>query len=152
MPFVAQIMAAYNWAFAHIQTEMAAALTDNNQIAEADIERRRDVLDRGTYVLLFGQFELAVNQAFSRAHDRRRSNPDWTHRRGWDMPALSGDRVPFETRLSLTLDRKLPAFGKALSAYGHRNHCAHGGTTVAVGSIPQLASDIRSWERQLKSS
>jgi hypothetical protein len=152
MQFVSQIIDTYDWASRHLQAEMAFALATNDQQAIRALELKRDVLDRGTYVLLFGQFELAVNRAFKAAHGKRSTNPDWTRRRGWDMPALSGDKVPFQTKLALTLDGRSTAHGKATAAYGNRNHCAHGGTTVSVGSIAQLAIDIRAWDRQLKSS
>ncbi len=102
------------------------------------------------FVLMFGQFEVAVNDAFQAAKAARSGNPDWTQCRGRDADSLQGRKVPFETKLSLVLDRRLPAFGKILNTYGIRNHCAHGGMTVPVGSIDSLETDLYAWQAELR--
>ena len=112
---------------------------------------RGDILERGIFVLMFGQFERAVTSAFENAVNARATSPDWSRRRGWDIPSLEGKKVPFDTRLATVLDRRSPSFGRILQTYAIRNHCAHGGTTNAVGSIDALEADLYRWHGQLRS-
>lgn len=151
MKLVPQIKDAYDWAIGHNQADLAIALANNNIAAIDRLDKIRDTIDRGAYVLLFGQFENDLNDHFNQAVAKRTANPDWTHRRGWDVPALSAKKVPFETRLALTLDRNSSAYAKVMTAYSNRNYCAHGGMTVAVGSINQLVADLIAWSRLLRS-
>jgi hypothetical protein len=151
MKLVPQIKDAYDWAISQNRAELVSALAINNAPAIARLNAIRDFLDRGAYVLLFGQFENDVNDHFAAALAKRTSNPDWTRRRGWDVPALAGKKVPFDTRLALTLDRTSSAYTKVMAAYSNRNHCAHGGMTVAVGSIDQFVADLTAWSRLLRS-
>lgn len=146
-----EIKAAYDWFFAHYSAE-ATRLASQNDIAELDrIEVNRDILERAVFVLMFGQFENAINSAFDTAVTIRATNPDWTRRRGWDTVSLKGKKVPFETKLAMVLDSRSPSFGKIIQTYGTRNHCAHGGTTNAVGSIDSLESDLYRWNGELRS-
>ena len=89
-------------------------------------------------------------EIFDEAMAARADNPDWTRRRGWDVPGYNGKRVPFETKLALVLDRQGGHFGRVLHAYGLRNHYAHGSTTVPVEPIPQLAKDLYTWQAELR--
>lgn len=145
-----QIRSAYDWFFAQWQSEAMRAAGAGDLVALARLEEKRDTLERAVFVLMFGQFEVAVTEAFQAARAARTGNPDWTHRRGWDADSLRGRKVPFETKLSLVLDRRLPAFGKILNTYGIRNHCAHGGMTEPVGSIDSLEADLYAWQAELR--
>jgi hypothetical protein len=151
MQLANQIKDAYDWAMRHHQAETLAALANNDHAAITRLDKVRDAIDRGVYVLLFGQFENEVNEKFARARDRRSSNPDWTQRRGWDMSALK-QKAPFDTRLAMTLDKNTAAFSRVMAAYDNRNHCAHGGMSVAVGPISQLYADIWTWRALLRGS
>lgn len=133
------------------QAEVSKAMETNDTGAVSRLDEKRDPLERGVFVVLFGQFEQVVTEYFERARDARATNPDWTFRRGWDVPAYRGRRVPFETQLALVLDRDGPAHGKILSAYSRRNHCAHGGTSEPVGSIDQFVNDLYEWRALLRS-
>jgi len=115
------------------------------------MEARRDLLERGIFVLMFGQFEKAVTSKFEGAVNARAANPDWTRRRGWDVSSLKSKKVPFEIKLAMVLDSQSPSFGHILQTYAKRNHCAHGGTTNAVGSIDALVADLYRWHRELQS-
>ncbi|MGH7090991.1 MAG: hypothetical protein ACREE4_05760 [Stellaceae bacterium] len=115
----------------------------------ARLDEKRDALERGVFVILFAQFEKAIKEHFEKARDVRSSNPDWTHRRGWDIPAYLDRRVPFETMLSLVLDQRNPSLSKILQAYGRRNHCAHGGSSVPIGSIDEFVKDLYVWQSLL---
>jgi hypothetical protein len=152
MQLASQIKDAYDWAMRHHQADTAAALASNDHAKITQLDKVRDAIDRGVYVLLFGQFEIAVTDKFARARDRRSTNLDWTQRRGWDMSSLKHRKVPFETRLALTLDSNTTAFKNAMAAYENRNHCAHGGMSAAVGPISQLYADIWSWNALLRGS
>lgn len=145
-----EIKATYDWFFAHYGAETAERAR-NNDIAGIDrMEARRDILERGIFVLMFGQFEKAVTSAFEDAVDARATNPDWNRRRGWDTSSLRGRKVPFETKLAMVLDSQSPSFVQIMQTYATRNHCAHGGTTNAVGSIDALEADLYRWHGELR--
>jgi hypothetical protein len=145
-----EIKASYDWFFARYQAEIADRAKRNDIAGIDQMESRRDILERGIFVLMFGQFEKAVNSKFNDAMNARAANPDWTHRRGWDTPSVRGKKVPFDTKLAMVLDSRLPSFGQVLQTYATRNHCAHGGTTDAVGSIDALEANLYRWHGELR--
>jgi hypothetical protein len=145
-----EIKATYDWFFAHYTVETAERARTNDIAGIDQMESRRDILERGIFVLMFGQFEKAVTARFENALDQRITNPDWTRRRGWDTPSITGKRVPFDTKLAMVLDSRSPSFARILQTYATRNHCAHGGTTTAVGSIDSLEADLYRWHAELQ--
>lgn len=146
-----EIKATYDWFFQHYESEIEVRAR-NNDIAGIDqMEARRDILERGIFVLMFGQFEKAVNSTFENAVNARAANPEWTRRRGWDTSSLKGRKVPFDTKLAMVLNSQSPSFAKILQTYATRNHCAHGGMTDPVGSIDALEADIYRWHGELRS-
>lgn len=146
-----EIKATYDWFFAHYTAEVAERAQRNDIPGIDQMELRRDILERGVFVLMFCQFEKAVTTKFEDALDARVTNPDWTHRCGWDTASLTGKKVPFDTKLAMVLDSRSPSFGYILQTYATRNHCAHGGTTNAVGSIDALEADLYRWHAELRS-
>lgn len=146
-----EIKAAYDWFFAQHAAEVAQRASRNDITGIDQMDEIRDVLERGVFVLMFGQFEKAVVAKFESAIATRATNVDWTHRRGWDTSVLRGKKVPFETKLALVLDSRSPSFGKITQTYATRNHCAHGGTTNPVGSIDALEADLYRWNAELHS-
>lgn len=145
-----EIKSSYDWFFTTYETEVRD-LAQRGDIAAIDrMEAKRDILERGIFVLMFGQFERAVAIAFETALNARINNPDWTRRRGWDTSSLSGTKVPFETKLAMVLDKRSRVFGRIIQTYGIRNHCAHGGTAIAVGSIDALEAELYRWQAELR--
>ena len=140
-----RIKAAYDWFYAQWQSEAAEATRADDMTALTKLEEKPDVLEHGVFVLMFGQFEIAVDDVFAAARQVRIGNPDWTSRRGWDAGSLQGRKVPFETKLSLVLDRRSNAFGNVLATYARRNHCAHGGMSAPIGGIDALETDLYAW-------
>lgn len=147
---VPRIKAAYDWMVRSYEAAVADAMATGDTSAVDRLDETRDVVDRSIFVLLFAQFEAAVNECFEQARDSRASNPDWTSRRGWDVPAYRDRRVPFETKLALVLDRRQQDHAKVLQASAVRNHCVHGGSRQPVGSIDQLVADLFVWHAQLR--
>lgn len=147
---VPQIKAAYDWMVGAYRDEVANAMATGDTSAVDRLDERRDSLERGVFVVLFAQFEKLVTEYFEEARDNRATNPDWTTRRGWDVPAYRDRRVPFETKLALVLDQQQPSHRKVLQAYALRNHCAHGGTSQPVGSIDQFVNDLYTWQTLLR--
>lgn len=145
-----EIRATYDWFFTHYENEVAARARRNDIAGIDQMEARRDVLERSVFVLMFGQFEKAVTSTFESAVQARATNADWTRRRGWDTSLFSSKKVPFDIKLAMVLDRHSPSFGHILQTYGIRNHCAHGGTTTAVGSIDKLEEDLYRWQGELR--
>ena len=144
------IKSAYDWFFKRYEEEVAERAAKNDIAGIDQMEARRDTLERGIFVLMFGQFERAVDAKFVEARDKRSTNPDWTQRRGWDLDVLKGDRVAFLTRLSLVMDRENTAYKQIVETYGVRNHCAHGGTTDPVGSIDAPEARLYRWHSMLR--
>ncbi|MGJ3261869.1 MAG: hypothetical protein ACFE0R_01415 [Salinarimonas sp.] len=150
MQKLADIKAAYDWLLEQIEAQIRVHASTGDIASVDRFEAKRDLLERGIFVLMFGQFEVAVNRVFETARDDRSSNPDWARRRAWDVPSLQG-RVPFETRLAMVMDRRSEHFGRILTAYARRNHCAHGGTSDPVGSIDLVFADLYLWRAELRS-
>jgi hypothetical protein len=150
MQDVPQIKAAYDWMINAYRDEVLDARAAGDKGTVVRLGARRDSLERGVFVMLFGQFEKLVNEYFEQARDSRVANPDWSHRRGWDVPALTGRRIPFETKLALVLDRNGLHYGNVVTHYQVRNHCAHGGSDQPVGSIDQFVKDLYTWQGQLR--
>ena len=90
MQQIPQIKAAYDWMMAAYQAEVPEALAAGNLDR---LEEKRDILERGVFVMLFGQFENAVNDLFEAACDARSANPDWLRRRGWDVPGYMDRKI-----------------------------------------------------------
>ena len=97
------------------------------------VERQQRTNDHAYFLLCWGQLETEIDSACREAIRRRRENPDWLRRRGWDLynpedKRLSG--LSFEDRAKLVLDTK--AKGKewqaAMQWYNLRNFIAHGGS------------------------
>jgi hypothetical protein len=42
------------------------------------LDETRDTLERGVFVMLFGQFEKSVTEYFEQARDARSTDPDWS--------------------------------------------------------------------------
>lgn len=150
MRHLPQIRAAYDLFLAHWRAATAQAATEKNDALIIRLNGQRDVLERGMFVLMFGQFESAMNAAFETARAERLGNPDWTRRRGWDAQALQGERVSFETKLSMVVDERSAHYAAILTTYAIRNTCAHGGMTAAVGSIDSLEAELYVWAAQLR--
>jgi len=147
---VPQIKAAYDWMIEAYNVAVARAEAAGDRRAVDLLDAKRETLERGVFVVLFGQFENLVTEHFEGARDARTANPDWAMRRGWDVPAHGGRRVPFETKLSLVVDRRIAAYGKILEAYALRNYCAHGGSDRPVGSIDRFVQDLYTWQAALR--
>lgn len=59
-----EIKASYDWFFACYQAETAERARSSDIAAIDRMEVRRDMLERAAFVLMFGQFEKAVNSKF----------------------------------------------------------------------------------------
>ena len=108
---VLQIKAAYDWMIETYQKQVSAAASSNDQPSIDRLDAYRDSLERGIFVVLFGQFEVELNARFEARRDVKSSNSDWKVRRGWDAPQLlvaKVGRVPFETRLALMCSEHEP--------------------------------------------
>lgn len=150
MQRLSEIKAAYDWFFKHYRSEVDQRARQNDIPGIVQMNNRRDILERSVFVLMFGQFEIAVNSIFEAAREARTTNSDWSRRRGWDTASVNGRKVPFDTKLAMVLDRNSASFGKIMATYSTRNHCAHGGTANAVGSIDSLYADLFQWQSELQ--
>jgi hypothetical protein len=146
MKQVPVIKAAYKWMIAAYQTEVATAVAAGDTRAVDRLGEKRDAIERGIFVMLFAQFETEVTDCFRTARDTRSRKQKWADRRGWDVPVYQGSRTPFETRLALVLDKNDPSYNGIMHAYKIRNHFAHGGATLPIGSIDQFANDLYTWQ------
>lgn len=145
-----QIKAAYDWMIKEYDEQVKQATAAGSQAPIVRLESYRDSLERGVFVMLFGQFEREVTERFRSERESRKNNRDWRIRRGWDVPALGAKTVPFLTKLALLMDKEGRNFSKISAAYERRNHCAHGGTTDPVGSIDQFVEDLYVWQAELR--
>ena len=144
------IKASYDWFLSHYQREVSVLAANNDLDAIDRLDVKRDIFERGVFILMFAQFEAAVSDKFDTERTSRVGNPDWRHRRGWDADSLVGRKVPFETKLSMVLDKRSPYFNEIRRTYDIRNHCAHGGVTEPIGSIEGLSNALYDWHRAIQ--
>ncbi len=145
-----QIKAAYDWMIQEYDTKIGEATASTDMRSVQRLENFRDSLERGVFVLMFGQFEIDVTDRFRVERENRMRNPDWRIRRGWDTPSLGVKSVPFLSKLALMMDRTGKHYRKIELSYHRRNHCAHGGTSEPVGSIDQFFKDLYEWQAELR--
>ena len=93
---------------------------------------RQILNDQAYFLLCWGQLEQEIDEACRDAIRKRRLNPDWQVRRGWDLynpddRRLSG--LSFDDRAALVLDRRGgpgSPYARTMGAYELRNKIAHG--------------------------
>ena len=96
------------------------------------IDEKQRFNDQAYFILCWGQFEAAIDEACRTLIRRRQASSRWEDRRAWDLynpddKRLSG--LSFEERVKLILDWKGPgsrAWSLLLGYYGLRNQIAHG--------------------------
>ena len=93
------------------------------------VEQWQRINDQAYFVLAWGQFEAAIEDACREAVRRGQAHPSWTHRRAWslynpDDRRLSG--LSFTDRLTLVLERGGDNWKLAMKHYNLRNQIAHG--------------------------
>lgn len=100
--------------------------------------------DQAYFLLCWGQLETEIDDKCRDAVRRRRGDPAWQVRRGWDLynpddPRLSG--LVFEDRVRLVLDEQAgrgSPYALTLKHYGVRNQIAHGklqATRISVSAF-----------------
>ncbi len=119
-------------AYTQTDASLEAKRTPAAAASVASTEARQVLNDQAYFLLCWGQLETEINARCREAIRRRREDPDWQTRRGWDLynpddPRLSG--LSFEDRVRLVLDmqggRGSP-FAKVMVHYEMRNKVAHG--------------------------
>ena len=132
MKFIAELLGHYVAIDRHLEMERHSVAHDASR--ESTIARRQKINDQAYFVLCWGQLETELDDSCRNAIRKRRDNPDWTKRRGWDLynpedPRLSG--LSFDKRVSLVLDRLAghgSEWSKVMHWYQLRNLIAHGGS------------------------
>ncbi|MDO9416295.1 hypothetical protein [Pararhizobium sp.] len=145
-----EIKASYDWFIGQYERQAQVLSASNDLTAIDRLDIKRDIFERGIFVLMFAQFEVAVNHTFEAVMSKRLGDDDWSRRRGWDADTLKGPRVSFHVRLCMVMDRRNPEFGQINKNYALRNHCAHGGTTEPVGSIDDFEHNLYRWQSFLR--
>ena len=79
---VPRIKAAYDRLIEAYLAQVATAMAAGDTGTVTRVEETRDTLERGVFVLLFGQLEMRVTEYFEQARNARAANPDWRSRRG----------------------------------------------------------------------
>ncbi len=129
MKLLQKLLGYYTAIDGFLESERQTAQDDTN--LESKVEERQRINDQAYFLLCWGQLETELDNCCRNAIRKRKDNPDWTKRRGWDLynpdeKRLSG--ISFEERVSLVLDRMAGEFGRAMHWYHLRNRIAHGGS------------------------
>ena len=147
-----ELFAYYTLIDSYLDDLWSALKSEPNR--QTQIERRQHINDQAYFVLCWGQIESELDESCRNAIRKRRNDPNWTKRRGWDLydpeqRKLSG--LTFEERVALVLDKQGAGgeWGKVICWYGVRNRIAHGGSheqridlNVVVGEFYQIQSAI----------
>lgn len=131
--------------------QAAQLLRDAEEVARRagdarSADRRKEdleILDGAFFVLLFAQFEKAVQDGFERLVRTRAGEPGWDRRRGFDLWMGKLKRAPFADRLALLLDRDGKDFERAWELYETRNDLAHGTAIRPAGDLQGVAAALQ---------
>lgn len=136
-----------------LYTDIDGWLEQRLAVGQPDVGARQVLNDQAYFLLCWGQLETEIDARCRDAVRRRRDDPLWPVRRGWDLynpedPRFSG--LAFEDRARLVLDAQAGRggpFALALKHYGVRNQIAHGrllATRISVGAFVQDCFVIQS--------
>lgn len=155
MKVIPELLGHYNAIDQYLELELQSVASDLNR--RTQIERRQKFNDQAYFVLCWGQLETEMDECCRNAIRKRKNNPDWTKRRGWDLydpedKRLSG--LSFGERVSLVLDKQAgrgSEWSKFMKWYDLRNMIAHGGSyeqrielNFVIGEFYQIQSKIAS--------
>ena len=152
MKSLPELIAYYVLIDQYLETEWRSA--SSAPLDQAKIEIRQRLNDHAYFLLCWGQIEVQHNESCRDALRKRRANPDWTKRRGWDLynpdeKRLSG--LSFEDRVTLVLDKEAKSgeWKMVIKWYNLRNSIAHGGSyeqrielSLVVSEFYQVQSAI----------
>lgn len=124
------LLVAYDALDELLERERDRAIDDE---AKKKIDDRLRLNDHAHLLLGWGYLEAEIDRKCREAIRKRRDNPDWTRRRGWDLydpdnKRLSG--LSLEDRVRLLIDAQAPSgeWKLAMHWYQLRNKIAHGGS------------------------
>ena len=107
---------------------------------------QKQIINEQAYFLLcWGQLESEINDACEALIARRRSNPNWELRRGFDFYDPDDTRLRFERRVAMVLDRGAGRGGphaKVLSYYRIRNGIAHGALASVLVDLRKMIPEF----------
>jgi len=141
-----EIMGAYTAVDRWLEEQLAEAAAQNQPRREKGLQSRQAMNDHAYFVLLFGQFEIAVNEACIRAIKSRQAATNWLRRRGWDILRPDDRRLgglSFEDRVALVLDRRTEDYRQVKRYYDIRNMAAHGKFQGDYLDIGRVAADLQ---------
>jgi hypothetical protein len=153
MKLIPELLGHYNAIDRLLESQRQSSLGDAGPLRQ--IERRQMFNDQAHFVLFWGQLETRLDDGCRDAIRKRRSNPDWTKRRGWDLydpdqRRLSG--LSFEERVSLVLDKQQgsgSAWKMVMDWYNIRNLIAHGGTYARRIDLNDVVGDFYTIESKI---
>jgi hypothetical protein len=141
-----QILALYEEIDNGFEQEQQTAAADAARIDK--IEESRRLNDQAYFVLCWGQLEAEINEVCREAIRRRRDNPQWSVRRGWDLYNPDDSRLSglgFEDRAALVLDRKAgrgSPWARVMHYYALRNQIAHGNVLLTRTDVTKAVQDF----------
>ena len=148
MRHLAQIRSLYAEIDQSLETARSDAAINGDVAAIVRIDEKLLLNDQAYFVLCWGQLEAEIDDACRAVIRRRKSNPSWDMRRGFDFydqddRRLSG--LPFDRRAAILLDRSAgrgSPFAKVSQYYETRNKIAHGRLSPTRIDIVNVISDF----------
>ncbi len=118
------IVSAFSRIDAPLDEEIRRARRDGGPWQQ--LEERQQTTARAYFLLLWAQFETALDRSCQSAIDLGRRD-GWQHGRAWDVLARIGlDRLPLLERVALVFDRNSHHYRDIRTKYRVRNELAHG--------------------------
>ena len=124
------------------------AVAQGDEPAARRTEQKQLLNDQAYFVLCWGQIEAEIDEACRVAVRKRKANPNWEMRRGFDFydpddKRLSG--LPFDRRVGMVLDRgggPGKPYARVMAYYETRNKIAHGRLEAKRIDLSEVVADF----------
>ena len=145
MKAFAQIVALYEEIDDTLRLAMEAASGTSANSTRDRLMQKRLIHEQAYFLLCWGQLESEINDACEALIARRKNNPNWELRRGFDFYEQGDTRLRFERRVAMVLDRGAGRGGphaKVLSYYRIRNGIAHGALASVLVDLRKMIPEF----------
>lgn len=121
----------------------SASASSPNVWVNFDVERAQaegEVWNAAFFMLLFAQFEAAINDLCDNVVSKRRHSNDWLRDRAWNIINL--ESLHFMRKVALLTPQGKTVYNRIHQLYTVRNQIAHGDAHRTSTEITTLAAEL----------
>jgi hypothetical protein len=141
-----ELLGIYNKVDQYLESDIQNIVS--NAAKKRQLEQYQRINDQAYFVLCWGQLEGEINESCRKAIRKRKSNPDWSKRRAWDLFNPEDKRISgltFEERVLLVIDKlnnRGAEWKLVTNYYQLRNLIAHGGSHEHRIDVNKIVQDF----------